>query len=1133
MHDIKNQETTKLSEPKPIFTWCRTELGDSGFSRRCFMTGEYCSHQENVKRERKNLHENKKIKAFVDMSYSNISDVLYKWRLKSFIESLKNRLYFNRIPTKPRLYCIDRTNLSDAVLKALIEEELPENTGSISDKKSNLLNKLEELTKSLLYGKSENENPAVEYDRFFQTNLLADNDPIFDPVKELDVIRADSDPSSNFVICNRVCQQMQIADLIIADVSVENANVFYELGMAVALDKMILPICYSERYYEGEQKTGEKAFEHHIDCFPWRRKLFEHFGIRFRNNSYIDAVMKRRKDGGEELWKDDHQWETGYLPFAEASKPEHGFSDVKYDQFPYLDRVCIREQGASNPLQCDSTSDIQTDKAERHPIGRYLYEKLAISYNYSTYNENTLVLYTMDSILNEAQAARCVINYYQAVVRQFRDLNCFRGERVGVLLQSNKIPEEPKDGSKDEPLRYSVGDIIQIGVNQATYRAHMELIKPDEFFRIPKSGSIAAYKETDIQWEDWNKNAVRYVKEFVRNRGIPIYCENPLYVKRITDGLQEDIFEDISPDSTNYPDNESRKEIAKYFYCLYHVILRTLRFTNEVVVDISTNSVQSFFWLGAAHGSDTNAITVRRNESDRERQMLNTAREPRKRAIFDVAGLWTAVYSTENTESFYEQLAKAQSGIESRSRLVLKNRKDIDTTLMEDFWEPDPEASEDDIQKLHQQKEIWENAALESYYRNYFWRPMLRYNQLRIYLRKDENTIKNKLYRTVREWDVEAVGLLSHYLSKKTQIGEYQIKPMKPDESDPKADEQNFICIGQGAGSSEINRPQNILLKERFERKWKKKTSKLDPSSGNGEKEYIHTWARLIIQREGPAKGGRTHGDGKPVEKGMDLFRVFITGYSGPETKALASILVDEILDQSENWPIPKFPCEKEENENYSNTLSNSEIRRRRFPLLTLQEEIRSQFSQIFSGRIDKAIEEYVDSLGSEYLKEYNLEDDQVKEYFQKVSCITTLYVNTVLYRYFLPLLSKEDIVRIGNGMKMFISSLRAANRSPFDLQYSPHTHDNYASVMPGQIVGKAAELVLLVLNRTLSDIREVQAFYEVETSIPKDANRSGGEASGKVDSDSRKIVGIIQREKHGVKLCVSAEDTDGIVNQV
>ena len=210
----------------------RTEAKqDCVYSHRCFMSGEYCSKHVNIQKERKRLHDSSKINAFVIMNFSNMSDVVYNWKIKPFIESLKKYL----------------------VLKGnqIICQTTP-------------VEKIQDGERA---------------------------------VKEINVIRADSNYASNYVVCNRVCQQMQIADLIIVDVSSENTNVFYEFGMAVAFGKLILPICYSESFFEmkipatltrNEEKKriigGFDKLKRHIDCYPWRRVLFEHYGIRYRSS---------------------------------------------------------------------------------------------------------------------------------------------------------------------------------------------------------------------------------------------------------------------------------------------------------------------------------------------------------------------------------------------------------------------------------------------------------------------------------------------------------------------------------------------------------------------------------------------------------------------------------------------------------------------------------------------------------------------------------------------------------------------------------------------------------------------------------------------------------------------------------
>ena len=135
--------------------------------------------------------------------------------------------------------------------------------------------------------------------------------------------------------------------------------------------------------------------------------------------------------------------------------------------------------------------------------------------------------------------------------------------------------------------------------------------------------------------------------------------------------------DDLLPDS----DEEDKTVKPCTPFCLYHVMLRTLRYVNQLVVDISDNSSQALFWLGAAHGSDIYAVTVVHEYSDQERDMLAPVTVKKNRSIFDVAGLWTAVYHSNGTRGFYQQLALVQAGIERHSKLLLSETEDTDFNL--------------------------------------------------------------------------------------------------------------------------------------------------------------------------------------------------------------------------------------------------------------------------------------------------------------------------------------------------------------------------------------------------------------------------------------------------------------------
>ena len=272
------------NEPEKNAICCIKSTANSIHTRRCFITGEYCSQQTNIQKLRKKLHGKTddngnpapEINAFVVMNFSSISDVVYESKIKPFIEGLHKYLYLD---TKSnRIACISRANLDDlkndrsvsyseikgkiietaqnsnlflTKLKKYIQEsdwERVEELFSHSALEENTLanhlhrldenNELEKLFNDLPW----KENGQALYFRSF----------IWIPVNKIHAHRADSNPVSNYIICNRICQQMQMADLIIVDVSVESANIFYEFGLATAFHKLILPICFSDSYYKME-----------------------------------------------------------------------------------------------------------------------------------------------------------------------------------------------------------------------------------------------------------------------------------------------------------------------------------------------------------------------------------------------------------------------------------------------------------------------------------------------------------------------------------------------------------------------------------------------------------------------------------------------------------------------------------------------------------------------------------------------------------------------------------------------------------------------------------------------------------------------------------------------------------------
>lgn len=967
-----------------------TSCGSCIHSRRCFMSGEYCSKQLNIYQERKKLHAEqgkRQINAFVVMNFSDMSDVVYKWRLKDFIRSLSKNLYINK--------------KTEAVIC------------SLSD-------------------------PGEEWAE----------------VEQINVLRADSSPASNHVICNQVCQQMQIADLIIVDVTVENTNVFYEFGMAVALDKLILPICYNDSFYrpkpprnniECESSTSQKQkLEKHIDCFPWRRRLFEYFGLRYRN---ADSIVQ-------------------YFPYAAAVDDlmekqngqdvpkRHGndFTDTRYKQFPYHQDVTFRTR-ADAP-------------ARAQKIGQAIYNALAASYNAAEKQKlNTLVIYTMDGFANGHEAAQCIINFYEHMTAQVRKMHCFCGDRVVTLIQENAVGDDNKDAKEKAYLPYKVGDLIHIGMNQATYMAQRDKIVTSDFLSPP------GLEISDPEREE----LVTAVKTHIGNKSLMIPLSPPIYVEQVKNGLQQDIF--LMDDPVH---------LDKYF-CFFHVMLRTLQYANEIVVDISNNCIEALFWLGMAHGADIHAITVRYDRSEKELSLTPEDADKKERNIFDVTGLWTAVLKAHDTEVFYHQLALAQTSIEQHSKLMLKNAELYAEEMLDILREaPYVTTTKGDIAALLARKKADEESKLESYYRDRFWSRMIRQNRLHLYMPQKPNEDK-KHQLMIAKWDVDAISALSHYLSKRKVISESYIEALN--QTDPSETPTNFISIGADASpyankeDTPITLAQHIneQLSERESRKQRVRV--LNSSIGGLNRETkcrcslnsdmdnirtrgfpaaddsggqslfallpdaecyscskavmdavpdtaeppIHSEARecvdqcpfpkiagkeprhfqlgqMILWREYPKAGN-----------GSIKFQVSLSGASGPASYALSSLLVDRYQKQTIiHW--------------------EKDVAQSTHLLSALQAKIRTDFL----GKYTENLEDIVGNKTLQHIK---------------------MYLSTVLYRYFFPFLSEEDEHRICNGLTAYLTAIKPEN----------------ADLIP-EIVKK--------LRALLSSFRGVEAMYLVEVEV-------------------------------------------------
>jgi hypothetical protein len=114
-------------------------------------------------------------------------------------------------------------------------------------------------------------NTSVFYElclkRFVHDSYSFDASPDASTGK-VEIIKASSVRKTGYVICEKICKKIQESDFVIVDLSIANANVFYELGLAYGIGQKIIPI-----YHTGS-KFG-RAITDYLKCNSYVYKDLE------------------------------------------------------------------------------------------------------------------------------------------------------------------------------------------------------------------------------------------------------------------------------------------------------------------------------------------------------------------------------------------------------------------------------------------------------------------------------------------------------------------------------------------------------------------------------------------------------------------------------------------------------------------------------------------------------------------------------------------------------------------------------------------------------------------------------------------------------------------------------------------
>ena len=243
-------------------------------------------------------------------------------------------------------------------------------------------------------------------------------------------------------------------------------------------------------------------------------------------------------------------------------------------------------------------------------------------------------------------------------------------------------------------------------------------------------------------------------------------------------------------------------------------------------------------------------------------------------------------------------------------------------------------------------------------------------------------------------------------------------------------------------------------------------------------------------------------------------FRAYLAGVSGPSTRALSTLFVDEAqkdeafrkddlkdrytgnTDTDDNltkyyivarnkWDNAKVihwenVSKSPEGANELSFENYEKVSSALFPLLTLQGKIRHLFLEKYCEKLKQALEAALINTP---------EGDSKNDYIKRIEHTTNLYLSATLYHYFFPFLSHEDEARICNGLRLFIRKMAWNSVSPFAGEYSKLENANHSAKIGKEDVNKAAIATIDSLRELLKGFQAVETLYEVPVDFKPEKN--------------------------------------------
>lgn len=191
--------------------------------------------------------------------------------------------------------------------------------------------------------------------------------------------RADDVRQVGFIICEKICKKIQEADYIVADLSFDNPNVFYELGLAAALRKKIVPICVEDKC-AGRLNDISKLGIHDLFSYPrfgtpkdgiqekvW---LLDNLDYNFEQMSGDNIVILHAASHTISTWPDNNKEESdrneevydfgALCKTAVKAAVNHIFSQENIERRPELKLYDKKRIAKIDPECVDSNSTFST-----------------------------------------------------------------------------------------------------------------------------------------------------------------------------------------------------------------------------------------------------------------------------------------------------------------------------------------------------------------------------------------------------------------------------------------------------------------------------------------------------------------------------------------------------------------------------------------------------------------------------------------------------------------------------------------------------------------------------------------------------------------------------------------------------